>query len=80
MFLEIISETYSWEYKYLDFRTVGPNNRLPSGKGPIRSNSGQSCDWLKQYVAVARHSGRKFINVQFLCVSLPTTEIRERKM
>lgn len=45
---------------YLDFRTVGPNNRLPSGKGPIRSNSSQSCDWLKQYVAVARHSGRKF--------------------
>ena len=48
---------------YLDSRTVGPNNRLPSGKGPVRSNSGQSCDWLKQYVAVARHSGRKFINI-----------------
>ena len=62
------------ENRYLDPRTVGPNNRLPSGKGPIRSNSDQSCDWLKQYVAVARHSGRKkFINVQF------STDKKERK-
>lgn len=48
-----------------DSGTVGPNNRLPSGKGPIRSNSGESCDWLKQYVAVARYSGIRPINNYF---------------